>query len=500
MYPDHNLLLNESKIDRAHLVRRVMHGPRPYAKNPIILGSDFCDREKLAELEAGKPHLGGQAEGPGLDQHKLTPTSQEKGFDRWFVPAQFGARVVCPASVVRSPSTGRLQMYYSVTGGLDFAESGWSGGSSVTCYAESTDGVNWEMPMLRRVAVYGSDENNVLFPPGSYPYVIVDAHERDPGRRYKALIHPGPRIAFSADGLNWSEEQKAYLETDIGRSDGDTFFGWDGNHGKYVAYFRPWKEHPDDPEDRHFRRRIGRATSDDLIHWSDHHCVLSADERDPEATELERMQVFRYGDVYLGLITVLLTTPEQRHAVSHMVGSVYVELAYSTDGVVWHRFDERDPFISWKAGVKDDGMTFPAHGAVEVDGDLHFYYDANSLLHGEFPCSRCCHLARLTRDRFVGYRADEAEGYVLTKPFPCPGGKLRINADVRDGELRVAAIEEDGCHSVEHAVYRCVCIQGDRVEHVVRWQRTDNLDALKGRCVALKFYLRNAEVFSYWFE
>jgi len=500
MNPAHNLLLNDEKIEKTFMVRRVLHRPRPYAKNPMILGQEYCDREKLAELEDGKPHLGGQEESAFTDQHKLRPTKQEKGFDPWFVPAQFGARVIYPGAIVRSPLTGKLQMYYWINGGLDFADSGWSGGSSVVCYAESQDGINWDLPILNRIKVFGSQANNALMPPGSYPYVIVDEYEKDPNKRYKAFIHPGPRIAFSPDGLNWSKEEKAYLETKIGRSDGDTFFGWDEIHKKYVTYFRPWKESPDDPPDKHFRRRIGRGTSDDLINWSDHSCVLSADERDPEEAELERMLVFRYGDVYLGLIVVLLTVPEQRHAISHMIGTVYTELAYSTDGISWNRFDERDPFLSYRPGVKDFGLALPAHGCIEVNNELYFYYEATSTLHGEFPCNARCQLARLTRDRFVGLRADEMEGYVQTKQFTCPGGKLRVNADVRDGELRVGVIDQDSFHSIEHAMYRCNFIEGDEIEHTVRWIKTDNLDALKGRKIALKFYLRNAEVFSYWFE
>jgi len=496
----HTLLLNEDKIEHTAHMRPVLHSARPYAKNPLILANEFCDREKLAELEHGKPRLGGQQEGPFLDQHKLPDTSQAKGIDRWFVPAQFGARVIYPNSVVRSPLTGRIQMYYTVNGGLDFEDSGWSGGSSVVCYAESDDGINWDMPVLNKVKVFGSTENNVIWPPGNYPYIVVDDQEKDPQRRYKAFIHPGPRISWSPDGLTWSAPRKAVLKTEIGRSDGDTFMGWDDLHGKYVAYFRPWKRTSDEPDDIHFSRKIGRGVSDDLIHWSDHKCILWADEKDPPWTELERMLVFRYADVYLGLIVVFLTVPEQRHAVSHMIGSVYTELAYSTDGINWRRFDQRQPFLSYRPGVKDFGLVIPGHACVPIDDELYFYYEATSTLHGEFPCNARCNLARLTKDRFVGLRADDIEGTITTKPFVCPGGRLRVNADVRDGELRASVIAADGYHEVDHAVYRCNYIEGDSIEHTVRWKQTDNLDHLKGRTIALKFYARNAEVFSYWFE
>ena len=500
MNPNHCLIFNESKIQSMYRVRRVLHRPVPYAKNPLVFGSEYCDREKLAELQTGKANLSGQAEGPETDQHKLIRSKQEFGFDKWFLPSQFGARAQEPVSIVKSPLTGRLQMYYWVNGGLAFADSGWGGGSSVTCYAESEDGINWHLPVLRKVSVFGSTENNVLFGPGSYPYVVLDTNEKDPAKIYKAFIHPGPRIAFSADGINWSEPLKASLNTKIGRSDGDTFFGWDEYHKKYVAYFRPWREFENDPADKHFRRRIGRAQSDDLINWNNHLCVLSADNKDPEESELERMVVFRYGDLYLGLLVVFNTVPEQRHAISHMHGTVYVELAYSSDGIKWHRFDERDPFLSFLSGIKDAGMALPAHQCVEIEDQLYFYYESTNLLHGEFPYNARCCLARLTKDRFAGFRADDLEGYVQTKPFVCPGGKLRVNADVSVGHLRAAVVASDGIHELEYAMYRCNYIQSQATEHTIKWMNATDLNALKGKSISLKFYLRNAEIFSYWFE
>ena len=50
---------------------------------------------------------------------------------------------------------------------------------SLSCYAESDDGVVWEKPSLGLLEVYGSTENNVIYPPDDdpsiNPSVIVDS-------------------------------------------------------------------------------------------------------------------------------------------------------------------------------------------------------------------------------------------------------------------------------------------------------------------------------------
>ena len=498
MNKERNLIFNPEKIRKMYSVRRILHRPRPYTNNPLILGTEFADREKLQELEqGGKKTI---KEAADVDQHTRPKTKSGKGHDLWFVPAQFGARVVYPASVIKSPDTGIYQMYYWVNGGLNFEDSGWSGGSSVICYAESRDGINWTLPILDKIQVFGSSENNVLFPPGNYPYIILNKDLSVKDKRYIAFIHPGPRIAFSADGKNWSEQEKAYIETDIGRSDGDTILGWDCNVNKYVAYLRPWRAHPNEPEDTHFSRKIGRAESEDLIHWSNHKCILCADQKDAPWTELERMLVFKYGGIYLGLLVVFNTYAEQRHAISHMIGTTYVELAYSNDGVNWNRFDEREPFLSYKPGVKDFGLTIPAHQCLEIDNELYFYYESTNLHHAQFPYGARLQLAKLTRDRFVGLRADDKEGYIETSSFICPGGNLMVNADLKNGYLRAAVLKEDGFHSMEHSVYRSNYIEGESPEHRIKWINTDNLNSLKNKKISLKFYLKNSEIFSYWFE
>lgn len=487
-----HVFINPALAAETYLTERTFHSPTPYPGNPLVFDGDYCDREKLAPAA--------EVETADDDQHAYVSGAEiVEGTHRWLHPSIFG-RLGQINSVVRSPITGKLQMYYLVIGGLNLIEGGNTGGAFPTCYAESDDGINWHMPALNRFKVWGSTQNNVMFAPPSSAYVKVDPHQPDPSKRYIAFVHHGPRIYTSPDGINWSKPIAAKLQTALGRSDGDTFLGYDPAIAKYVAYFRPWKEYATEPADRQLFRRIGRAVSDDLEHWKNHECVLSADEGDGPTAQLERMLVFPYQGAYLGLAHVMRNFTEERRTYSYMVGSIYNELCFSHDNRQWHRFDERHPFISATGGVRSRGMVLSADAPVEMGDELFFYYSQSHHLHGHLPNYENFSVAKLLKDRFSGFRAGAEEGYVLTQPIACPGGTLHVNADTQRGDMRVGIIMEDGQHSVEHAAFRCNYVFGQANTHAIRWDRTSDVDSLRGKTIRLKLYLRDAELFSFWFE
>ena len=75
------------------------------------------------------------------------------------------------------------------------------------CYAFSTDGIYWVKPELGLVTLGGNKQNNILMRRVNGAGVFKDKHETDPARRYKMFFcgEPHMTVAFSADGLHWSE-------------------------------------------------------------------------------------------------------------------------------------------------------------------------------------------------------------------------------------------------------------------------------------------------------
>ena len=45
----------------------------------------------------------------------------------------------------------------------------------------------------------------------------------------------------------------------------------------------------------------------------------------------------------------------------------------------------------------------------------------------------------------------------------------------------------------------CVAQSYDDIDRVIRWKSGSDVSALAGKPVRLKFYLRDADVFSFWF-
>ena len=105
-------------------------------------------------------------------------------------------------------------------------------------------------------------------------------------------------------------------------------------------------------------------------------------------------------------------------------------------------------------------------------------------------------LAVLRRDGFISLDAGTEPG-TLTTPrctLPAGAGRLFVNVDARGGEFR-AEIENDK----GQVVAQSAIVRADAPRQAITWEQGD-LAGLAGQRVALRFRLRNARFYSYWFE
>ena len=103
-------------------------------------------------------------------------------------------------------------------------------------------------------------------------------------------------------------------------------------------------------------------------------------------------------------------------------------------------------------------------------------------------------LATLRRDGFVSLDAGETEGYVLTKPLILNSTELRLNVDASQGYVTVAITDDIGTPLKDYTSQQIV---GDQLEAAAKFN--GSLEALKGKEVRLRFQLKRASLYSYWF-
>ena len=200
------LFLDDTLIAHSSRVSRFMGRPRKYPQNPVLTADKPWEKHnpRAGKLPADGVQISGQA---------VLYDQEEKIFKMWYNPWSF------------FPS--RLRPW---------------------CYAISKDGYRWEKPELGIYSYQGSQNNNILaaYTRSKYFNVFKDNKETDPQKRYKAMgevegsERNGTAVAFSPDGLNWTEfaDNPVVLKgRDI--ADCPTFLGWDPRIQKYVYYPRP---------------------------------------------------------------------------------------------------------------------------------------------------------------------------------------------------------------------------------------------------------------------
>ncbi len=105
-------------------------------------------------------------------------------------------------------------------------------------------------------------------------------------------------------------------------------------------------------------------------------------------------------------------------------------------------------------------------------------------------------LAKLRKEGFISMRGPAGGGVLCTRRLVWPGGKLVINADAHDGELRVR-ISDDRRKVIPGFDYTdCVTFQGNDVAHEISWQDLA-IESLTGKVIRLEIFLKNADIFTF---
>jgi hypothetical protein len=100
-------------------------------------------------------------------------------------------------------------------------------------------------------------------------------------------------------------------------------------------------------------------------------------------------------------------------------------------------------------------------------------------------------------DGFASLDARHDGGRVTTKPFVVRGAELRVNAKADFGSLAAELLDVNAKPISGFTRDKCQPMTVDSIEHTMAWRGGPSLAALRARPIQLRFYLKNARLYSY---
>jgi len=419
------------------------------------------------------------------------------------------------------------------------------------CYAESDDGIVWRKPALGLHAFNGSKANNIVIVSGGALNVMteISAVFKDgnpnaaPDARYKMFLgskEPLGLLAYkSPDGIHWSPMADSSVITD-GAFDSQNIAFWDELRGEYRAYWRYFTRGT--PARPHVGvRSIRTATSKDFLHWENRADLRYLDspeehlytnqvkpyhraphlligfparyiERELKEGMLDDARAPAGPEVTRRWSPSMRALPELEHrelraSTSERYGTALSEglLMCSRDGVTFKRWNEAflRPGIE-REGTWNYGHQFIGWHLVETKSKLEGAPNELSLYAGEsYWTGNSGALRRYTLrlDGFVSAQAPMKGGELITKPVRFAGAKLLLNFSTSAaGSLRVEIQDLNGNPLPGFALADCPPIFGDTIERPVTWALGQDVSALAGRAVRLRFELKDADLYTFQFK
>ena len=189
---------------------------------------------------------------------------------------------------------------------------------------------------------------------------------------------------------------------------------------------------------------------------------------------------------------------------------VNCQLAASRDGENFTRVADRQVFIpNGPPGSATAGMVFPI-APVSFQDRWLVYAMGCSKGHNEPDREYTIVLYEMRPDGFVSFRAGSREGSLVTRAFTWLHDSIKINAYAKKGSIRLEVYDgtkiSDKTATSFDDVYPepikgfskedCIPLTADSLDHEFRFKNAD-LSQLRGKYVRLRFYLENADFYSW---
>ncbi len=403
---------------------------------------------------------------------------------------------------------GRYRMWYTAFDGRDW----------FTCYAESSDGYQWEKPSLGLIEYKGLKQNNIVHAGFELMGIFRDEAEPDPSRRYKSAVygditekyfndeakkrytfgsvHPGIRtFAYSPDGFTWQLDreidfpirEKVEDATIYRMDDKRWFMAHQLNAGQYPQV---------DPQSRF----VAISSSEDFKHWT-----LAPEpgfyfDKFGDAVQTHVTPgYFNYGNVIVGIQGMFLNHSEVYNQETDLV------VVLTNDGFHWRQPILEQPFTYFlrrgDRGRWDE--SFIVQGNLVNVGDRTLLYYSGSHYGNASNKDMQIGIAEIRRDGYgylapkIGWNSaqSEYEGYLITHPIHLLEKGLILTLNVKGAErqgdrIAVELQDESGAPLGGFKADDCDNVITDGVDIPVTWKGRSSLDSLTGKKVRVKIGIR----------
>ncbi|NUM53898.1 MAG: hypothetical protein HUU46_09670 [Candidatus Hydrogenedentes bacterium] len=442
------LFLDDHLVRATTNTKRTLMSPEKHADNPVIVPENPWEK-RILEIYG-----------------TVLFDSDQSKFRCWYLANEF------KDGIPDTPGHPRTAEYY-------------------TCYAESTDGIDWTKPPVGVGAFGVHSRHNVIIRNTHGFCVLPTPDDPDPARKYKGA--GGALVGTSPDGIEWRLRD---WRDAVGKNDTSTcIVRW---KGEYLAFVRAQVKDPNWPA---VMRGVGLSTSADFEQWSPKQTVLITDTDDGYPwVQPYGISVTPYGDVLIGLLWLLHLDQAPNN---NSIGYQDVQLVVSRDGRNWTRVADRAVFLAGTPGAWDQGRVFPGTTMFVKDNRVHIYFTGVETRHGEGWGAMGIGLATLPADRFValGPYDSSLPAVIETKPLAFDGVDLIVNAAAAPGDLRVELLDSSGAVLDGYNAEQSRLIACDPLRYRVVWQspagdRTLN-QAVTGRPIALRFTIQRGALYAF---
>ncbi len=394
----------------------------------------------------------------------------------------------------------KYKMWY-MAGGGDYSVNN----AGVTCYAESTDGINWTKPLLSVVSGTNIVDKGLE---RDASVVWLDKQEPNSSKRYKMFQVAGGKgnwkyhYKTSADGKQWRDNmtpsQAIADRSTVYKNPFRNVWIWSMRHNVRVNSSDPYT----------VRARDYAENADPVVGNKNAKADLSAFwfgpwpneqkhsdyQKNDGAPGIYNLDATPYESLMLGFFSVWQGPENDVCAADNVIKRNQIMVGYSRDGYSWYR-EDMNPFMAVNSDRKawNNGNLQSVAGSPVIVGDKLYFYLSGRRLEGTNEITTTG-LAILRRD---GFASMKGTGELLTGKLVFSGEHFFVNVNV-NGSLQVELLDSNGKVIPGFTKSDCKTVKGDAVKQKIEWNGNATLSSLKNKTIKVKFYVTDGEIYSFW--